>query len=86
MDVLELLDRIKNTPDCIVYSPCGLPVLNKGVKIPDDLKVFYENCGGISLFAGREYSFTIVKVGLEISFWSPKKDKKPSANFVLPWT
>ena len=61
MDILEILDRIKSTPDCIVYSPCGLPVLNKGVKLPDDLKVFYENCGGISLFAGREYSFTIVK-------------------------
>ena len=76
-DVLEILDRIKNTPDCIVYSPCGLPVLNQGVKIPDDLKVFYENCGGISLFAGREYSFTIVKVGLEISFSNPKYFSTP---------
>ena len=30
------------------------------------------------------YSFTIVKVGLEISFSRPKKDKKPSVNFVFP--
>ena len=42
MDILKILDRIKNTPDCIVYSPCGLPILNKEIKIPDDLKVFYE--------------------------------------------
>ena len=61
MDILKILDRIKNTPDCIVYSPCGLPILNKEIKIPDDFKVFYENCGGVSLFANREYGFTIVK-------------------------
>lgn len=62
MDVLKMiLDRIKNTPDCIVYSPCGLPLLNEEVRIPDDLRVFYENCGGISLFADREYGFTIVR-------------------------
>ena len=60
MDILKLLDKIKNAEDCIVYSPCGLPVLNEDVKIPDDLKLFYENCGGISFFPNREYGFTIV--------------------------
>ncbi len=33
---------------------------------------------------GVLYSFTIVKVGLDISFSKPKCDKKPSVNFVLP--
>lgn len=61
MDVLKILENIRNTPDCIVYSPCGLPILNKNIQIPNDLKIFYENCGGVSLFIDREYGFTIVK-------------------------
>lgn len=60
MDIIEILDKIKNTPDCIVYSPCGLPTLNKGFELPDDLRVFYENCGGVSFFTEKEYGFTIV--------------------------
>ena len=31
MDILKLLDEIRNTSECIVYSPCGLPVLSNGV-------------------------------------------------------
>ncbi|MFG6343267.1 MAG: SMI1/KNR4 family protein [Lachnospiraceae bacterium] len=60
MDIIKFLRKICNTPDCIVYSPCGLPSIGKGKELPYDLKVFYENCGGISLFASKEYGFTIV--------------------------
>ena len=60
MDILKLLDKIKNTSKCVVYKPCGLPVLNKGVELPNDLRVFYENCGGVSFFVDSEYEFTIV--------------------------
>ena len=60
MDILKLLDKIKNTPKCVVYKPCGLPVLNKGVELPNDLRAFYENCGGVSFFVDSEYEFTIV--------------------------
>ena len=60
MDILKILDKIRNTPECIVYNPCGLPLLSEEVKLPNDLKVFYENCGGISFFADSEYGFTIV--------------------------
>ena len=45
-----MLDKIRNTQGCIVYSPCGLPILSEGVDLPNDLKVFYENCGGVSFF------------------------------------
>ena len=31
-----------------------------------------------------EYSLTIVKVGLDISFSRFQKERKPSVNFVLP--
>lgn len=60
MDVLEILSKIRDTSGCTVYSPCGMPVLSKGVNMPDDLKVFYENSGGVSLFADKEFGFTIV--------------------------
>ena len=50
MDILNMLDKIRNTQGCIVYSPCGLPILSEGVDLPNDLKVFYENCGGVSFF------------------------------------
>lgn len=60
MNILKLIDKSRNTADCIVYNPCGLPVLDKDVELPDDLKIFYENCGGISFFTNREYGFTIV--------------------------
>ncbi len=60
MEILELIDKIRNTPDCIVHSPCGLPIINNKNELPDDLKMFYENCGGITFFSNREYVFTIV--------------------------
>lgn len=60
MDIKELIEKIKNTPDCIVHAPCGLPLANQDMNLPNDLKVFYENCGGIILFANEPYGFTIV--------------------------
>lgn len=60
MDILKILDKIRNTPECIVHSPCGLPTLSKEIRLPDDLKVFYENCGGVSFFTNSEYGFAIV--------------------------
>ena len=60
MDILNMLDKIRNTQGCIVYSPCGLPSLSEGVDLPNDLKVFYENCGGVSFFTDSAYGFRIV--------------------------
>ena len=60
MDILKMLDKIRNTQGCIVYSPCGLPTLNEGSNLPNDLKVFYENCGGVSFFVDSAYGITIV--------------------------
>lgn len=36
MDILNMLDKIRNTQGCIVYSPCGLPILSEGVDLPND--------------------------------------------------
>lgn len=60
MDILKMLNEIKNTPECIVYSPCGLPTVESEVNLPNDLKLFYENCGGVYFFPNSEYGFTIV--------------------------
>lgn len=60
MEILDLIDKIRNTPDCIVYSPCGLPIVNDKNELPNDLKAFYENCGGITFFPNKKYEFTIV--------------------------
>lgn len=43
-----------------MHSPCGLLSLADGVELPNELKIFYENCGGVSLFANKEYGFIIV--------------------------
>lgn len=60
MSIPELLDKIRNTENCKVYDSCGLPKLNEKDKLPDDLKLFYEKCGGISLFSDSFYGFTIL--------------------------
>jgi len=60
MDIKELIDKIRNTPDCIVHAPCGLPLENQNIDLPKDLKLFYENCGGITFFTNKAYEFSIV--------------------------
>ncbi len=56
----NLLVRIRNTPDCEVYPPIGLPLVPQTHKIPDDLQIFYELCGGVSLFYHQSWGFRIV--------------------------
>lgn len=59
-DIFNILNKIRKMPNCSVHRPCGLPILDKKVKLPDDLRLFYENCGGVSLFINQEYGFEIV--------------------------
>ncbi len=61
MYILELINEIKNSKDCFIYPPCGIPVIGENVKLPSDLKKFYEVCGGIDLFKNKQYGFEIVK-------------------------
>ncbi len=60
MEIIKIIDRIRKEPDCIVFSPCGQPLLNKDIVLPQDLQLFYEICGGVSLFMNKPYGFTIV--------------------------
>lgn len=62
MNIGELIEKIKNTPDCVVFPAKGLPKLgNKSHQLPNDLKNFYSICGGISLYISKECSIKIVE-------------------------
>lgn len=61
MNIDELIEKIRNTPDCVVYPAKGLPKFeNKSHRLSEDLKEFYSICGGVSLFISKEYSIKIV--------------------------
>jgi len=60
MSIEELLIRIRATPGCRVDAPTGLPVIGESHYLPDDLRTFYQLCGGLSLAENTAYSVTIV--------------------------
>jgi hypothetical protein len=61
MSLSELIEQIRMTPDCSVSDPAGLPLISEGHVLPDDLREFYELCGGLSLFENAEdYRIAIV--------------------------
>ena len=59
-NVLKLLEILKKDQECKIYPPDGIPVIKAGLKMPDDLRDFYEICGGVELFPEKEYGFTIL--------------------------
>jgi hypothetical protein len=58
--IYQLLDKIRYDTDCIVRPAITQPVVSEELVLPNDLKAFYENCGGIILFPGKSYSMEIV--------------------------
>jgi len=60
MALTKLLTQIKVTADCEVYPVRGLPIIKEEHIIPDDMKEFYELCGGVSLFRHQSKRFCIV--------------------------
>ena len=57
----ELVQRIAETPDCRVFPPAGLPSIAEGLVLPDDVRAFYEACGGCVLFENADYAMEIPK-------------------------
>lgn len=55
-----ILEKIRNSKECIVLPPTGLPKLKVGHAFPDDLYEFYMQCGGIAFFTDKKYSMEIV--------------------------
>lgn len=51
----DLLALIAANTACHVLPPGGQPRLDPGHALPDDVRRFYQLCGGIDLFPDREY-------------------------------
>lgn len=56
----SLLEKIKNSKDCILLPPFGLPQINSEHSLPQDLEEFYRECGGIKFFVSSDYAMEIV--------------------------
>jgi hypothetical protein len=60
MNIVDIIKEIYNTPGCRVHSPSVLPAVESQHIVPEDVRVFYTQCGGVSLFEEETYSTTIV--------------------------
>jgi hypothetical protein len=59
--VEQLIRQIRALPHCHVLEPTGLPKADETKHIlPDDLKEFYNLCGGLVLFENKEYPIYVV--------------------------
>ncbi|CAM9100171.1 SMI1/KNR4 family protein [Acinetobacter bereziniae] len=58
MEILELIEIIKQDRNCEVYP--AQPMQNLPQNIPDDVKIFYRETNGIKLFSHEDYSIEIV--------------------------
>jgi hypothetical protein len=55
-----LIEEIRQLLDCRVLPHAGLPKIDEGFYLPDDLQRFYELCGGIVLFEGTAFPLRIM--------------------------
>jgi hypothetical protein len=55
-----MIDLMRREPSCLVQPPSGQPVLaDAGHGIPDDLREFYDACGGAELFITAPFAWSI---------------------------
>lgn len=60
MKIESLISKIAKLSDCIVYERTGAPRVLSKHRVPEDLDMFYEKCGGITLYQNADYPITIV--------------------------
>lgn len=60
MDILDLIEMSKRTADCRIFTAVGFPIISQQHRLPDDLRVFYESCGGLVLFEHANFPTFIV--------------------------
>lgn len=58
--ITTIITQLSNLPNCDVYSPDGLPTLQPSHLLPNDLRTFYEKCGGMYLFTDGAFPCQIV--------------------------
>lgn len=60
MSIQKLIEIVRNLPNCIVYPSNGFPLVEDEYTLPEDVKEFYELCGGVALFEQSDYPSFIV--------------------------
>lgn len=60
MGLTELLDRIARDPDCVVFPAVGQPNVVSSHAVPEDVRAFYDFCGGVVVARGSPYEARIV--------------------------
>lgn len=61
MSIEQLIERIKKLENCYVLPPSGLPSIENGVMLPQDVIRFYELCGGVELYKSKDYCVEFVR-------------------------
>jgi hypothetical protein len=56
---VEVADSIRARPDCRTSPAAGLPAVQAGLRLPDDVAGFYAECGGADLFVGKDFGLRI---------------------------
>lgn len=59
-EIQRLLALVNSLPNCTVAPPNGLPRIDPDHTLPDDLREFYELCGGVNLWLSSPYAIRIV--------------------------
>jgi hypothetical protein len=60
---MEIAESIRDRSDCRALPPAGLPAVEAGHLLPDDLAGFYAECGGADLFLGKDFALRICAPG-----------------------
>lgn len=58
--IRSILASVRTEDDCEVRPPAGLPGVRLGHALPEDLRAFYVECGGLTLFGSAEFPCRIV--------------------------
>jgi len=60
MDIKTLVKKAKTLTNIKVFDPTGIPSIDKKHVLPEDLKLFYELCGGIEIYKDEENPIEIL--------------------------
>jgi len=48
MNIVSLFEEIQSLPNLKLHSPAGLPTVRPEHLLPEDVRMFYERCGGFT--------------------------------------
>lgn len=59
MNIVEVINKIKNMKNCNIHAPIQYQI---NLKLPIDLIKFYTICNGVELFLGEDFSYRILGI------------------------